>query len=206
MVAKNTRFKSAGVAAVMGFAVCVFFADNGHEAGGIILGFFAFLLTMPFASAFVAAHEKHASAIRLTERHEQQKRKQEQTDAEWQREQTRKAKEREALIKQEEVAIQTAAAEQQQRDNRGHLVTKLHTATNTLIHCEASASPQKRRRVEGAMADELSDIIAQFPRAELTSLIERNPEVRSAVVALKQGLQAHGIDIPAASEIFRAMR
>ena len=75
LVAKNTRFKSAGVAAVMGFAVCVFFAGNGHEAGGIILGFFAFLLTMPFASAFVAAHEKHASAIRLTERHEQQKRK-----------------------------------------------------------------------------------------------------------------------------------
>ena len=74
-------------------------------------------------------------------------------------------KEREALIKQEEVAIQTAAAEQQQRDNRGHLVTKLHTATNTLIHCEASASPQKRRRVEGAMADELNDTLSRNSRA-----------------------------------------
>jgi flagellar biosynthesis GTPase FlhF len=206
LVAKNTRFKSAGAAAGVGFIVCIFFAITGHEAGGIILGFFAFLLSLPFAGVFVAAHEKHASAVRLTERHEQRKREQEKAESEWQRKRQRAEDERNAATQRDEETMRVAADEQQRRDNRTFFVTKVHAATNTLIHYDASASTQERNRVKHAVASELSDISAQYTRYELTSLMERYPEVRSAVVALNQGLQAHGIDIPAATEIFRAMR
>jgi hypothetical protein len=206
LVVKNTRFKSAGIGAGVGFIVCIFFAANGHEAGGIILGLFAFLFSLPFAGVFVAAHEKHASAVRLTERHEQRKREQEKADAEMRRQQRRSELERLDAIRKDEEATRLNAHEEQRRDSRTYVMTKLHAAMNTLIHYDASASVQERNRVKHAVANELSDISTQYQRCEVTSLIERNPEVRSAVVALNQGLQAHGIDIPAASEILRAVR
>src|ERR1700733_13051239 len=107
-VTKDIRVNSFGGAACAGFAVCIFFAANGHEAGGIILGFFAFLLSLSFAAVFISAIEQKASARRISERHEQRKREQETAETEPQRQQQRAEQERRAGIQKEEEAMRAA--------------------------------------------------------------------------------------------------
>jgi hypothetical protein len=204
LVRRNATRKTllwAGIPALLTFFG---FAVNG--GGWAVFGFFAavgvFCGIGFYAGIFFAYSEKKDSKNRLAELAENKRIAEQQAK---EAEQARQEQLRREAIREVEERSTLALLEQQRRNKRELVLTKLNAAANNVNLYDSSANFDTRARAMQVIENELSDINVNYTRSELTDLIERYPEVRDMMVTLRERLRARAIDSHQAAQILAAL-
>lgn len=204
-VVRSVLGKSLAAAAGASFLVFVVVAAGGHPFYGFIFGCGAFGVAIWVALIGFGVSETDQSKQRLAERAEI--RRVTQQREEQARQQALAMAERDRLKVQSDAVDRERAVleEQKLRDDREFILRKL-TNTNNYLDLYDPANAVTRDRVRQAISQELSDIMVKHTRWELTSLLERDPDVRGMAVAMSARLKSKNIDSAEASQILAAMR
>ena len=123
----------------------------------------------------------------------------------WEKEQNKPFEERKRKAEQEEkmrelesqkrqAAIIDKDKQERLRISRAEIVKKLVSVSNYLTHLTDPAYSEKQSLIKQNLANELAEIIAKYPLADLQALIQNNPEIQKKLHSLNAKFQDHKIE------------
>jgi hypothetical protein len=159
LVKTNVQNKAYVTAAILALLTYFYFDSQGHGSTGVVFAFLAFIVAIPFARPFFWRHENEESKWRLSQIEARKRLIQEQIEDAAREEIAADVLKRQQAMRSAAEREQAAIDEQQRRDNRIYILTKLTEAGNHIELYDSSANFERRAQVRQIIANELSDIM-----------------------------------------------